>query len=149
MDVETHSTNPLAAAIALGGPAPLTMSSLEIAERTGKRHDHVMRDIRVMLEELGGNAPNFGGVYRDAKGQQRPCFNLPKRECLTLVAGYRVPLRAAIIDRWMELEEQAADPNAALLRALADPAAMRGLLLGYTERVIALEGQVAEMAPQV
>ena len=35
-----------------------TMSSLEIAELTGKRHDNVMRDIRSMLAELHGE----GGV---------------------------------------------------------------------------------------
>lgn len=29
------------------------MSSLEIAELTGKRHDHVMRAIVKMLEEMG------------------------------------------------------------------------------------------------
>ncbi|WP_375276206.1 Rha family transcriptional regulator [Methylorubrum thiocyanatum] len=82
-----------------------TMSSLEIAERTGKRHDHVMRDIRSMLEGLQINGPSFGGVYRDGKGEQRPCLHLPKRECLILVSGYSVELRAAIIDRWQELEQ--------------------------------------------
>lgn len=83
------------------------MSSREIAELTGKRHDHVMRDIKVMLDDLGINGPKFGGVYRDAKGEQRPCFNLPKRETMVLVSGYPVVLRARIIDRWMELEEAA------------------------------------------
>ena len=29
------------------------MTSREIAELTGKRHDHVMADIRKMLDELG------------------------------------------------------------------------------------------------
>ena len=32
----------------------LTMSSLEIAELTGKRHDHVMVDIVKMFKDLGG-----------------------------------------------------------------------------------------------
>ncbi len=89
------------------------MSSLEIAERTGKRHADVMRDIRVMLEALGtfgANERSFASVYTDAKGEERPCFNLPKRESLILVSRYSVPLRAAIVDRWQELEAQQASP---------------------------------------
>lgn len=39
----------------------------------------------------------------------------------------------------------AADP----LQALSDPATMRKLLLGYTERVMALESTVAEQSPKV
>ncbi|WP_404977345.1 Rha family transcriptional regulator [Bartonella sp. CL434QHHD] len=73
------------------------MSSREIAELCSKRHDHVMRDIKKMLEEL--NAPKFGvvdfsGYYLDSKGESRPCYNLLKRECLILVSGYSTALRA-------------------------------------------------------
>ena len=52
----------------------LAMSSLEIAELTGKRHDHVLADIRKMLTELYGE----GGIlkvedtYRDSKGRTYP-----------------------------------------------------------------------------
>lgn len=84
---------------------PLTMSSREIAELTGKRHDHVIRDIEKMLNGLELDGPNFGGVYIDAKGERRKCYNLNKELTYTLMAGYNVKLRNAIIKRWMELEE--------------------------------------------
>jgi hypothetical protein len=82
----------------------MTMSSLEIAGLTGKRHDHVIRDADKMLSELGIDAPSFGAVYRAGNGEDRRCLNLPKRETLILVSGYSVEMRARIIDRWMELE---------------------------------------------
>ena len=86
----------------------LTMSSLEIAELTGKRHDNVMRDIQGMLGELGG-VLSFEDTYTNPQnGQSYPIFNLPKREALILVSGYSVLMRAKIIDRWQELEAKQA-----------------------------------------
>jgi Rha family phage regulatory protein len=93
---------------ALNTNATLTMSSREIAELTGKRHDNVVRDTRKMLEELGANHLNFEGVYIDSKGESRTCFNLPKDLTITLVSGYNVQMRYAITKRWMELEAQQA-----------------------------------------
>ena len=88
----------------------LTMSSLEIAERTGKDHRNVMRDIRKMLDEMGeGGMLKFEHTHQNPQnGQTYPIFRLPKRECLILVSGYSIPLRAKIVDRWMELEAQVA-----------------------------------------
>ena len=84
--------------------ASLTMSSVEIAQLCEKRHDHVMRDVRLMLEELEIQSPHFWGDYTDSKGRTYPCFYLPKDLTLTLIAGYNVKLRKRIIDRWQELE---------------------------------------------
>ncbi|MFJ2447310.1 phage antirepressor KilAC domain-containing protein [Pseudomonas sp. NPDC087626] len=129
-------------------PEAITMSSREIAELTGKRHDHVMRDIRKMLEDLDiSNAPKFGGVYTDSKNEQRPCFNLPRREVDILLTGYSVPLRAKVIDRWHELEAAVAKPTQPV--NLSDASALRGLLLGYTEQVLQLEHKITEDAPKV
>lgn len=86
----------------------LTMSSLEVSELTGKRHDNVMVDTEKLLNELGLSTPDFSGVYLASNNQEYMCFNLPKRECLILISGYSIALRAKIIDRWQELESQQA-----------------------------------------
>ena len=86
-----------------------TMSSLEIAKITGKRHDHVMRDITNILGELNINAPHFWGAYKTKQGNEYGCYNLPKRETLILVSGYNIQLRAKIIDRWEYLENKLAE----------------------------------------
>lgn len=82
----------------------LTMSSLEIAGLMGKRHQDVLRDARRMFEKLGEPFARFCAKVPSAGGRPSEILNLPKRECLILVSGYSVELRARIIDRWMELE---------------------------------------------
>ena len=80
------------------------MSSVAIAQVTGKQHRHVMRDIRELLEQ-GVNQSNFGLVeYTDAKGEKRPCYQLTRKGCLILASGYNALLREKIIDRLEELE---------------------------------------------
>ena len=77
-----------------------TMSSLEVAELTGKAHFNVMRDIRSLLEQKV-NQINFELVeYTDKKGEKRSCYNLTKKGCLILASGYDAKLREKIIDRW-------------------------------------------------
>ena len=83
------------------------MTSREIAEMTRKDHRNVLRDIRAMLFELHGEGGvlNFEHTHTDSQnGQSYPIFKLLKRECLILVSGYSVNLRARIIDRWQEIE---------------------------------------------
>ena len=94
------------------------MDSRELAEITGKRHDNVCRDIDAMLDELGFDRLKFEGVYRGGNGEQRRCYILPKRESLILASGYSVKLRAAIIDRWAELEAKESSVPRSLPEAL-------------------------------
>ena len=88
----------------------LTMSSRDIAELCDKRHDHVMRDIRMMLDELS-LSPYLGyeenqtlRILYDAHTKRAREYHLPRRECDILIAGYSIKYRAAIVDRWRELE---------------------------------------------
>jgi phage regulator Rha-like protein len=111
LELTTHKGNQPMNMLALNANIAQTMTSREIAELTGKRHDHVMTDIRTMLESLNIQSTEFSGDYKDSKGRTYPCFNLPKRETLILVSGYSVAMRAKIIDRWQELEAQAAAPQ--------------------------------------
>ena len=84
------------------------MTSLEIAELTGKQHKHLMRDIRNMepaWEKVNGS--KFGLVdYRDSKGELRPCYSLSKTECLYIATKFNDEARARLIIRWEQLERE-------------------------------------------
>lgn len=89
-----------------------TMTSLQVAEITGRQHSNVMRDIRNLLEQLEDKQqfsfelsfsirelPNGGS-------KKEPFYILTKKDCLLLASGYDANLRAKIINRWEELEKQ-------------------------------------------
>lgn len=63
-----------------------TITSLEVAEMIGKEHNKLLRDIRRYSEQL--NETKIGLVdfftestYIDAKGEDRPCYNITKKGC--------------------------------------------------------------------
>ncbi|KAA6208115.1 Rha family transcriptional regulator [Avibacterium paragallinarum] len=103
----------------------ITMSSREIAQLCEKQHAHVMRDIRNMLDELYPNMDSldFKGIFivKNPETGLTSEIRLPKRETMILVSGYRIELRAKIIDRLNELENQ--QKNTALLPNFNDPVA--------------------------
>lgn len=127
----------------------LTMSSREIAELVDQRHDNVKRTIDTLVSKGVIVRPQFEDEQSsDAMGRQRmtQVYRLNKRDSLIVVAQLCPEFTAKIVDRWQELEsKQTIDPMA----LLSDPAAMRGLLLGYTEKVLSLECTVASQAPKV
>lgn len=84
------------------------MTSLQIAEITGKPHADVMKAIRKMEPAWSKiNEGNFSLVeYKDKKGETRPCFSLNKEQCLYIATKFNDEARAKLIKRWKELEEQ-------------------------------------------
>lgn len=85
----------------------ITMTSLEIAELTGKDHRNVVRDIEGQLGQLKEiSLLKFEQSYTNARGRTYKMYRLPKREVLILISGYSVQLRAKIIDKLEELERQ-------------------------------------------
>lgn len=88
-----------------------TMSSLEIAELTGKAHKHVLADIRTMLADLEIHSAEFSAQYKDGTGRSLPCFNLDRELTDTLLTGYSAKMRLAVVRRWRELEAQDHQPR--------------------------------------
>ena len=61
------------------------MSSLEIAEVTGKEHAHVMRDIRNQFIELDIDGQSiFGDSYINAQNKKQPMFSLDEEQTMIL-----------------------------------------------------------------
>ena len=99
-----------------------TMSSIEIAELSGKQHKHVLEAIRSMEPAwIKINGTKFRLVeYKDAKGEMRPCYELTKTECLYVATKFNDEARAKLVKRWEELETQVQTPKTYLeaLKAL-------------------------------
>lgn len=89
------------------------MTSLQIAEITGKRHADVMKSIRKMepaWKKIAEGKFSLGS-YKDENNQDRPCYSLNKEECLYIATKFNDEARAKLIKRWKELEEQHQKPS--------------------------------------
>lgn len=120
------------------------MTSMEVAEITGKEHKHVMRDIRVLLEQ-GVHESNFGLTFiirtlPNNAQRKDPCYNITKKGCLILASGYNALLREKIIDRWEELETKERQTVPALPQTYLE--ALKALVLSEEQKqVLVLENE--------
>jgi Rha family phage regulatory protein len=100
-----------------------TITSLEIAELTGKQHFHLMRDIRKMeiaWEKV--TQSKFGcSTYKDATGRTLPCYVLTKTECLYIATKFNDEARAKLVLRWEELEMAEVRRKMSDVRCLPEP----------------------------
>ncbi|ENT9042433.1 Rha family transcriptional regulator, partial [Enterobacter hormaechei] len=95
------------------------MSSKEISKLTGKRHSDILRDIRSVLNELYADDYHNAKLryeknqlltivegivvnidYRGMEGE----YMLDRKHTDVLITGYSLKYRAAVIERWHELE---------------------------------------------
>ena len=106
-------------------PQQQTMSSREIAELVESRHDNVRVTIErlaergvialpAMQEKPTGGRPSVEYVFSGEKG---------KRDSLVVVAQLSPEFTGRLVDRWQELESQAARPPIAIPQSL--PEALR------------------------
>lgn len=88
------------------------MTSLDIAEVTGKTHAHVLRDIRNMEpaweKECGAKFGRTSETIKMPNGGVRmiPVFSLTKTESLYVATKFNDEARARLVKRWYELECQ-------------------------------------------
>ncbi len=125
------------------------MTSLQIAEVTGKNHAHVMRDIRNLLDK-GVSESNFGlSSYK----QKQPnggmkdvaMYELTPKGCLILASGYDPVLREKIVNK-LEEYQQKERANIISLPNFEDPAeAAMAWAKEYREKkVLAIENKKLE-----
>lgn len=84
------------------------MTSLEIAEVTGKQHKNVMQSIRNM-EESWAKVTGLKfqlSEYSDVTGRTLPCYLLNKTECLYIATKFNDEARAKLVLRWEQLEKE-------------------------------------------
>ena len=131
-------------------PTNMTMSSREIAELVEARHDNVKRTIETLGARGVITLPQIKEVSNSGPGPKTiSVYKLDKRSSLIVVAQLCPEFTARIVDRWQQLEAQAAKPQLPnLMEALDDNGLLRNLLLNYTEKVAVLQHAVSDLAPK-
>src|SRR5699024_5034718 len=85
------------------------MTSLDIAEVTGKRHADLMKDIRKEIKEIGEEIAQgiFAlGSYKDKNNQDRPCYEFGKKGAMQLALKYDAKTRYEVIQYVDKLENK-------------------------------------------
>ena len=90
--------------------ATLTMSSREIAELLGCRHDNVKRTIERLADKDVISLPPLEEVkiQRSRREETVTEYRVGKRDSYVIVAQLSPEFTAKLVDRWQELEAQVA-----------------------------------------
>jgi phage antirepressor YoqD-like protein len=123
------------------------MSSIDISELVGSRHDSVKRTIE-RLQEKGvvSFTPSVETSHQGAGARPVEVYLVNKRDSFIIVAQLYPEFTARLVDRWQELEEQLVKPDYAA--ALSDPRMLLALLTENVTKVIALEANNSELTKE-
>lgn len=125
-----------------------SMTSQQIADLVGKRHDNVRRTIQTLA---------ISGVIRlpqieDVKNHQGQTVRVDvfsgeqgKRDSLVVVAQLSPEFTGALVDRWQELEAQASSPVITLPQDYLS--ALRALVNSEEEKQV-VQAQIKELQPK-
>ena len=127
-----------------------TITSLEIAELTGKQHKDVLKAIRNMepsWEKVCGR--NFALTSRtivqpNGGTREVPCYSLTKTECLYIATKFNDEARAKLVLRWEELEKADARRQMADARCLPSPQKILALADGIIGEGLRMLNEPAE-----
>ena len=103
------------------------MTSLEIAELTGKQHKDVLKAIRNMepawTKTCGRKFALPSRIIEQPNGGTRevPCYQLTKTECLYIATKFNDEARAKLVLRWEELEMEDVRRKMSEVRCLPAP----------------------------
>lgn len=123
-----------------------TMSHREVAELTGKESRHVKRDCEVMFKELGLSAAGYAQPWTHPQNQQTYIeYMLPRDLVETLITGYSIKLRHAVLNRWRELEAKVAQSQRPVELSRME---LIQLALQAEQENQELRGQVAILEPK-
>jgi Rha family phage regulatory protein len=127
------------------------VSSLEVADKFGKRHDHVLRDIDNLLKDATREVPNFGVLSYVAKNKAKArCYEMNRRGFSLLAMGFTgaaaMKWKSAFLDAFEAMEKE--------LTRRQNPSSMTRLeiltmAIEAEKKVLALESRVEVMQPDV
>lgn len=102
-------------------PAPTQteqlITSLEIAEISGVTHANLLKSIRKQEEawKKVSGVNFYSAKYKDDQGKLRPMYNLSKSESLYISSKFNDEVRAKLVLRWVELENNKSSNTSNLL----------------------------------
>ncbi|MEJ3740739.1 Rha family transcriptional regulator [Bacillus tropicus] len=130
-----------------------TLSSLEVAEMIGKRHDNLMADIKTYIGYLSEDntlkiqvVEYFSkSTYLDKKKEERPCYRITKKGCELIahkLTGKKgILFSASYIDRFYIMEEKLTNNGFKVPGTFAEALRLAADLSEKNEK-LAIENQV-------